>query len=119
MPKSRGSPENTPKPEFSYRYSRYQTLEANGELATRRAFYVALIIAFGKSVIWPIVLLIAVWHMPDKASLAPLLRQGLSHFTDHPSHNPQDRSEIFSNALPSSDATNPLMIASVRSGCSR
>jgi hypothetical protein len=49
MPPSRGSPKNTPKPEFIFRFF-FTRLEARGEAACKRAFIVALILALALGV---------------------------------------------------------------------
>jgi hypothetical protein len=68
----------TRKPEFAFR-NMVTKLEANGEQACKRAFYVALVMAIGRFVIWPLVLLIVLSQMSDPASLLPILRKGLSY----------------------------------------
>jgi hypothetical protein len=73
---------DTSRPEFTYSH-RSLKLEAVGEAASKRAFYVALVIAFGLYIIRPLALIasliVLVWYAPDPSSLAPLLRKGLSY----------------------------------------
>jgi hypothetical protein len=65
---------NTRKPEFRYGTFLFK-IEANGEVACKWAFFVALIIALGRYFVLPLVVLVIALFNSNLSMLGPILRQ--------------------------------------------
>jgi hypothetical protein len=67
-----------PEPDFSFAYSSTTIIKAKGNGACNRAFVVSLVIATGRWIVWPFVVLAIALYRSDLSIIEPLLRRGIA-----------------------------------------